>query len=99
MWCILDNFNVVCNMDERRGVNEKASSSQVLEMNFFNNFLREVELEDLNVLGRCYTWYHPNGIAMSMIDRMLISEEWTHYWEGFPFGCFREMCRIVNHWF
>jgi len=30
-------------------------------MSYFNCFFREVELDDVNVLRRQYTWYHPNG--------------------------------------
>jgi len=37
-------------------------------------------LEYHKVLGRRFTWYHPNGRSMSRIDRMLISEEWNRYW-------------------
>lgn len=77
---MVGDFNVVRKRDERRGVNGEASSAQVLEMFLFNNFLGEMELEDLNVLGRRFTWYHPNGRSMSCIDRMLISEEWAHVW-------------------
>lgn len=79
-WCILGDFNAVRHGDERRGVNVGGSTSQILECNFFNGFLRDVELADLNLLGRRYTWYHPNGIAMSRIDRVLVSEEWTQMW-------------------
>lgn len=82
-WWILGDFNAVRNGDERRGVNSGVSSSQVVESNFFNGFLREVDLEDLNLLGRRYTWYHPNGISMSRIDRVLISEELTQFWGGY----------------
>jgi hypothetical protein len=60
--------------------NAEASAAQVLEMFLFNNFLGEMELEDLNILGPRFTWYHPNGRSMSRIDRMLISEEWTQVW-------------------
>lgn len=56
-WCILGDFNVVSHPEERRGVNEVPSASQRLEMNLFNLFLREVELEDLRLLGRRFTWY------------------------------------------
>jgi hypothetical protein len=66
----------VCNRDEKRGVNMEPSPSQVLEM----NFLRVVELEDVNLLGRRYTWYHLNGISMSRIDRLFVSEEWLCVW-------------------
>jgi len=59
---------VVCRSDEGGGgwwINDEASSSQLLEMSLFNNFTKEVELEDLNVLGRRFTWYHPNGRSLS----------------------------------
>jgi len=39
-----------------------------------------MDLEDLNVLGRRFTWYHPNGCSMSRIDRVLVSEEWENVW-------------------
>jgi len=60
-WCVLGDFNVVANSDERRGVHMDASSSQVGDMNWYNRFVREMELEDLNVVGRRFTWFHPNG--------------------------------------
>ena len=43
---------MVCKRNERRGVNEGASSAQDLEMYLFNNFIGEMNVEDLNVLGR-----------------------------------------------
>jgi hypothetical protein len=58
VWCMLGNFNEVRNGEERRGVNVGVSSSQALECNIFNDFLRDVELDDLNLLGQRYTWYH-----------------------------------------
>ena len=39
-----------------------------------------MNVEDLNVLGCRFTWYHPNGRPMSRIDRVLISEEWSQIW-------------------
>ena len=80
VWCVLGDFNVVCRREERRGVNEEASSGQLSEMYLFNNFIGEMELEDLKVLGRRFTWYHTNGRSMSRIDRGFISDEWTQAW-------------------
>ena len=80
VWCVVGDFNVVRRRDERKGVNEEASTAQVLEMFLFNNFLLEMELEDLNILGRRFTWYHLNGRSISRIDRMLISDEWAQVW-------------------
>lgn len=34
-------------------------------------------MEDKNMLGRRFTWYHPNGRAMIQIDSVLISGEWN----------------------
>jgi hypothetical protein len=70
---VLRDFNVAASRDERKGLNEGASACQVVDMNIFNSFVRGVELEDLNVLGKRFTWYHPNGRSMSRIDRVLIS--------------------------
>lgn len=78
--CVLGDFNVVSNRDERRGVHDESSSSQVVDMNWFNRFVWDMDVEDLNVVGRRFTWYHPNGISMSRIDRVLISEEWMNVW-------------------
>lgn len=79
-WCILGDFNSVAGRVERRGVNVEASASQIRDMGFFLRFVREVDLEDQVVVGRRFTWYHPNGRSMSRIDRVLVSEEWRHYW-------------------
>lgn len=79
-WCFLGDFNAVCNVEERRGVNVDSEVSSRLERNLFNNFIRELEVEDINILGRKFTWYHPNGIAMNRIDRVFVSEGWSLAW-------------------
>lgn len=81
------------------GVNVDLSPSQMLEINLFMRFLREVELEDVNLLVHRNTWYHLNGVSMSRIDRVLLSEEWL--WvcgEMCPVGFFLEMCQTIVHW-
>jgi len=74
-WCILGDFNAVRDRGERRGVNDVASPSQILDMRNYQNFVRAVELADHHLLGRRFTWYHANGRTMSRIDRVLISED------------------------
>jgi hypothetical protein len=48
----------------------------------FGDFIVSMDLVDLPLLGRKFTWFHPNGSSMSRIDRFLISEEWLNDWGG-----------------
>jgi endonuclease/exonuclease/phosphatase family metal-dependent hydrolase len=34
------------------------------------------------LLGRRFTWIHPNGVAMSSLDRILLSEGWMTKWRN-----------------
>ncbi|MCH79914.1 RNA-directed DNA polymerase (Reverse transcriptase), partial [Trifolium medium] len=79
-WCVLGDFNSVRAISERKGVN--SGESQVLspEMVGFNGFLEDLDLMDLPLLGRRFTWAHSNGVSMSRIDRILISEGWLDHW-------------------
>jgi hypothetical protein len=51
-----------------------------LEMRLFGRFVEELELLDIPIVGRRFTWFHANGIAMSRIDRLLVSSEWLEMW-------------------
>nr|KYP41921.1 hypothetical protein KK1_036692 [Cajanus cajan] len=48
----------------------------------FNEFINNMELEDVPLNGRSFTWFRPNGKAISRIDRILISREWWSAWEN-----------------
>jgi hypothetical protein len=67
-WCIVGDFNSVVNTNERRGIGVGAGASREVEE--FGNFLRELEMFDLPLLGRQFTWFHTNGITMSRLDRI-----------------------------
>jgi hypothetical protein len=77
---MLGDFNSVRDSSERRGVGHNASGGLSPEMVDFNSFLANLELEDLPLIGRAFTWFHPNGVAMSRLDRMLISNSWFDVW-------------------
>ncbi|MCH83902.1 cysteine-rich receptor-like protein kinase, partial [Trifolium medium] len=77
-WCVMGDFNAVREPNDRRGVNGVLSSN--MEMRDFGGFIEDLELVDLPLLGRRFTWYHANGIAMSRIDRILVSSEWLEAW-------------------
>jgi len=69
VWCIFGDFNVVRNLEERKGVNHIGSCSRS-EIQGFNEFIERMELIDLPLVGRNYTWYKTNGSAKSRLDRM-----------------------------
>jgi exonuclease III len=77
-WCFLGDFNSVISREERRGVSHVDSFSQ--EMREFADFVENLELVDIPIIGRRFTWFHPSGNAMSRIDRVLLSEEWIDVW-------------------
>jgi hypothetical protein len=71
---------VVLHRDERRGVNINPSLSSSTEIVEFQSFVNSMDLEDVPVLGRNFSWFHPNGRSMSRIDRALVSDEWISLW-------------------
>ncbi|MCH90743.1 transposon TX1 putative protein, partial [Trifolium medium] len=77
-WCVVGDFNAVVVPEERRGVSLEHSTN--LEMSGFSDFINELNLVDLPLLGRRFTWFHANGRSMSRIDRMLVSPEWMEVW-------------------
>ncbi|MCH79641.1 LINE-1 reverse transcriptase like, partial [Trifolium medium] len=77
-WCILGDFNSVVCGGERRGVTQEASFT--MDMREFVGFVEGMELVDLPLLGRRFTWFHPSGTAMSRIDRVMVSTDWLHCW-------------------
>jgi hypothetical protein len=72
-WCVIRDFNAILHREERWGVNEIPSSSFSSEITDFQAFVNDMELEDLPVVGRKFTWFHSNGTSMSRIDRSFVS--------------------------
>jgi len=42
--------------------------------------IERCQLHDIPAVGRKYTWYKPNGIARSRLDRVLVSDSWMSQW-------------------
>ncbi|KAK2383075.1 hypothetical protein QL285_070564 [Trifolium repens] len=79
-WCVVGDFNAVSSLEERVGVNVMEARVVTTEIIEFWKFVEDLELLDLPILGRKFTWYQASGRAMSRIDRILISDEWSHKW-------------------
>lgn len=78
-WCIMGDFNSIKSPGERKGVD---GYDRAGEMESFGNFISEASLIDLPLIGRKYTWYKPDGTAMSRLDRFSISEDWLNTWDS-----------------
>lgn len=78
-WCILGDFNSIKSRGERKGVDGNSRSDEIQS---FGDFVAEAELVDLPLIGRKYTWYNPDGSAMSRLDKFLVSEEWLSTWSN-----------------
>jgi hypothetical protein len=74
-WCFIGDFNSVLHQEERKGAIDMSGTVYRREIELFNEVVNVLEVEDVNLVGRKFTWYNSNGIAMSRIDRALISEE------------------------
>jgi hypothetical protein len=79
---VVGDFNAVRDISERRGVASAFSYALNPEMVEFNSFLTDLELVDNALVGRQFTWFHPNGRTMSRIDRLMVSEEWLALWRN-----------------
>ncbi|WJX24304.1 hypothetical protein P8452_13427 [Trifolium repens] len=73
LWCVCGDFNSVRDVSKRRGLWSGDYSS---EMVAFNAFMNNLEMIDMPLIGRIFTWFHPNGLSMSRLDRVLLSPEW-----------------------
>ncbi|MCH81100.1 retrovirus-related Pol polyprotein from transposon TNT 1-94 [Trifolium medium] len=72
-WCVVRDFNSILLASERRGSYRDVSRGTSTEIREFNKFVGEMSLLDMPLLGRHFTWFQPNGGAMSLIDCFLVS--------------------------
>ncbi|XP_058763485.1 uncharacterized protein LOC131636918 [Vicia villosa] len=77
-WCIGGDFNAISPLGERIGV---PNSGNCREINFFNEFIEEMDLVDLPAIGGMFTWFKSNGKAMSRLDRFLLLESFIEDWK------------------
>lgn len=51
--------------------------TKIEEFNLFIDNTKLMELMDIPLNGRIFTWFRPNGQSMSRLDSFLISHDWT----------------------
>ncbi|KAL5144990.1 LINE-1 retrotransposable element ORF2 protein [Glycine soja] len=77
-WCLVGDFNCIRNPDERMGTNPCHPDSSIIAE--FNEWLADMEVEDIPCSGKTFTWFRPNGACKSRLDRVLLSDEWVSKW-------------------
>ncbi|XP_028086229.1 uncharacterized protein LOC114287150 [Camellia sinensis] len=71
-WCMGGDFNVIRNIEDRRGCARRDRG-----MVEFNNFIDQMELVEIPLLGRRFTWCNSMaGERWSKIDRFLLDVVW-----------------------
>ncbi|MCH80924.1 LINE-1 reverse transcriptase like [Trifolium medium] len=70
-WCLGGDFNAVLKVGERRG--RRGGGGQV-ERTEFAQFIDAMEVVDIPVTGKKFSWFSSDGSAMSRLDRFLLSE-------------------------
>lgn len=68
-WCVVEDFNAVRSANKGKCVVLQSDSREMFE---FDEFIEDLGLNDLPMIGRKYTWHRPNGSCMSRLDRFLL---------------------------
>ncbi|KAL8505547.1 hypothetical protein ACS0TY_016695 [Phlomoides rotata] len=51
-------------------------------MERFNDFIKGSDLVKIQLVGRRFTWYRPDGTCKSKLDRLLVNSTWLNNWSG-----------------
>lgn len=78
-WCLIGDFNAIKSHGERRGATVQVNRTEIGE---FSKFIEDMEVMDIPIFGRKFTWYKSDGSVMSRLDRFLVSEEWLDIWSN-----------------
>ncbi|XP_019451799.1 PREDICTED: uncharacterized protein LOC109353895 [Lupinus angustifolius] len=91
-WCVMGDFNVVRDGSERKGSSTRVDSR---EMQCFNDWIRRMELVDLPLIGRRFTWVQPGGKCMSRLDRFFCRLSGSLSGMMFPNGLFNALSHTI----
>ncbi|PNX71762.1 cysteine-rich receptor-like protein kinase, partial [Trifolium pratense] len=70
-WCLGGDFNATLKVGERRGCSGGGGQIERVE---FSQFIEDMEVVDIPVTGKKFSWFNAEGTVMSRLDRFLLSE-------------------------
>ncbi|XP_045831276.1 uncharacterized protein LOC123922622 [Trifolium pratense] len=71
-WCLGGDFNAVMKVGERKGNSSLSRQTKRFE---FCQFVEAMDLIDVPVAGKKFSWFSADGKAMSRLDRFLLSDK------------------------
>ena len=72
LWCFMGDFNSIRSQDERLSLSQR--SADTLGISAFNQWILDMELQEIKCAGSSFTWIRPNGSVKSRLDRFLVSD-------------------------
>ena len=78
VWCFLGDFNSIRSQEERISSSQRVPDH--LGISEFNQWIQEMELQEIKSAGSSFTWIRPNGSVKSRLDRFLVSDQWLSTW-------------------
>ena len=96
-WCLIGDFNCIRHPTERMGCNRSSSDTSIIDE--FNEWIAELEVDDIPCIGKSFTWVRPNGTCKSKLDRVLVTDGWLDKWPD-SFQCnlernYSDHCPII----
>ncbi|KAI5430646.1 hypothetical protein KIW84_035018 [Lathyrus oleraceus] len=77
LWCVGGDFNTVWVKAERKGI---SNNFNIREAEDFEGFISSMNLVDVPMINKRFTWYNLDGSACSRLDRFLMSEKLFDLW-------------------
>ena len=75
---VLGDFNSIRSQDERTGSSQRSVGTY--DSSGFNDWISDMEIQEIKSFGNRFTWCRPNGYVRSRLDRCLVSEQWLLKW-------------------
>ncbi|KAH1193007.1 Leucine-rich repeat receptor-like serine/threonine-protein kinase BAM3 [Glycine max] len=72
LWCFLGDFNSIRSPEERISLTQRSVDSY--DISAFNQWISDMELQEIKCVGSSFTWIRPNGCVKSRLHRFLVSE-------------------------
>ncbi|KHM99057.1 Transposon TX1 putative 149 kDa protein, partial [Glycine soja] len=78
VWCFLGDFNSIRSQQER--LSSSQSVPDHMGISDFNQWIQDMEIQEVKSAGSTFTWIRPNGSVKSRLDRFLVSDQWLSTW-------------------